>query len=96
MISTVKPFKQLKNLLFSSVALTLLLFSNWCVDAQTAGTASVQGTISDSTAIVRYLVLPRRPDGTENHTEEELAALVTRDAMIGVIPVALGAGGSSP
>ncbi len=56
----------------------------------------VEIRVSDSTAIVRYLVLPRRPDGTENHTEEELAALVTRDAMIGVIPVALGAGGSSP
>jgi nitrile hydratase len=56
----------------------------------------VEIRVSDSTAIVRYLVLPRRPDGTENHTEEELAALVTRDAMIGVIPVVLGAEESSP
>jgi nitrile hydratase len=38
----------------------------------------------DSTADVRYLVLPRRPEGTEGLTEEELAALVTRDSMIGV------------
>ena len=38
----------------------------------------------DSTAEVRYLVLPERPAGTENLTEEQLAALVTRDSMIGV------------
>ena len=56
----------------------------------------VEIRVSDSTAIVRYLVLPRRPDGTENTPRKKLAALVTRDAMIGVIPVALGAGGSSP
>jgi nitrile hydratase len=37
--------------------------------------------------MIRYLVLPRRPDGTEKMTEEQLAALVTRDAMIGVVPV---------
>ncbi len=47
----------------------------------------VEIRVSDSTAIVRYLVLPQRPDGTEAFTEEELAALVTRDAMIGVIKV---------
>lgn len=46
--------------------------------------------VSDSTAIVRYLVLPRRPEGTGDYSEEQLAALVTRDAMIGVIPVAIG------
>jgi nitrile hydratase len=45
--------------------------------------------VHDSTAMVRYLVLPRRPEGTENFTEEELAALVTRDTMIGVVPVTL-------
>jgi hypothetical protein len=33
---------------------------------------------------VRYLVLPERPKGTEGWNEEELAALVTRNAMIGV------------
>jgi nitrile hydratase len=51
----------------------------------------VEVRVSDSTAIVRYLVLPRRPDGTEDYSEDELAALVTRDAMIGVIPVTLAA-----
>jgi nitrile hydratase subunit alpha len=38
----------------------------------------------DSTAEVRYLVLPERPSGTEDWDEEALAAIVTRDAMIGV------------
>ena len=47
----------------------------------------VEIRVSDSTPIVRYLVLPLRPQGTENWTEEELASLVTRDAMIGVITV---------
>jgi nitrile hydratase len=37
----------------------------------------------DSTAEVRYLVLPERPQGTEGWSEEELAVLVTRDSMIG-------------
>lgn len=37
----------------------------------------------DSTAEVRYLVVPRRPEGSEGMTEEQLAALVTRDSMIG-------------
>ena len=45
--------------------------------------------VSDSTAMVRFLVLPRRPEGTAAYTEEELAALVTRDAMIGVTPVVI-------
>jgi thiocyanate hydrolase subunit gamma len=47
----------------------------------------VEIVVSDSTAMVRYLVLPMRPAGTEGLSEEELSALVTRDAMIGVIPV---------
>lgn len=38
----------------------------------------------DSTAEVRYLVVPMRPAGTDGLSEEELAALVTRDSMIGV------------
>jgi len=41
----------------------------------------------DSTAEIRYLVLPERPAGTERMTEEQLAALVTRDAMVGVAKV---------
>src|SRR5271154_3179261 len=49
----------------------------------------VEIVVSDSTAMVRYLVLPRRPDGPESFSEAQLAALVTRDAMIGVIPVTL-------
>ena len=44
----------------------------------------VEVRVWDSSAEVRYLVLPRRPAGTEDLGEEELAALVTRDAMIGV------------
>jgi nitrile hydratase subunit alpha len=39
--------------------------------------------IWDSTAEVRYMVLPERPSGTEGWTEEQLAALVTRDSMVG-------------
>jgi len=38
----------------------------------------------DSTSEVRFMVLPERPAGTEGMSEEELAALVTRDSMIGV------------
>ena len=41
----------------------------------------------DSTAQVRYLVLPERPPGTEQKSESDLAALVTRDAMVGVAKV---------
>ena len=37
----------------------------------------------DSTAEIRYLVIPQRPEGTEGLSEEDLAALVTRDSMIG-------------
>jgi len=44
----------------------------------------VEVRVWDSTAEVRYLVLPERPAGTERMTEEQLAALVTRDSMIGV------------
>jgi len=40
--------------------------------------------VLDSTADMRYLVLPRRPAGTDGMTEDELAVLVTRDSMIGV------------
>jgi nitrile hydratase subunit alpha len=44
---------------------------------------STEIRVWDSTAEVRYLVIPRRPRGTDDLTEEELAALVTRDSMIG-------------
>ena len=44
----------------------------------------VEIRVWDSTAEVRYLVLPQRPSGTEKLTERELAGLVTRDSMIGV------------
>ena len=44
----------------------------------------VEVRVLDSTADLRYLVLPKRPEGTENMGEAELAALVTRDNMIGV------------
>jgi nitrile hydratase len=49
----------------------------------------VEVRVWDSTAEIRYLVLPERPAGTEKMSEEELAALVTRDAMVGVSQVAL-------
>ena len=44
----------------------------------------VEVRVWDSTSEVRYLVLPERPPGTEGMSEGELAALVTRDAMVGV------------
>ena len=45
---------------------------------------SVTVRVHDSTAELRYLVLPLRPQGTDDWTEERLAELVTRDSMIGV------------
>ena len=50
--------------------------------------AEVEIRVWDSTAEIRYLVLPERPAGTENMTEEALAALVPRDAMIGTAKAA--------
>jgi nitrile hydratase len=44
----------------------------------------VEVRVWDSTAELRYLVLPERPAGTENMTEDQLAEIVTRNAMIGV------------
>jgi nitrile hydratase len=43
----------------------------------------IQVKVWDSTAELRYLVLPMRPEGTENMNEDELAKLVTRNSMIG-------------
>jgi nitrile hydratase len=44
-------------------------------------------TVWDSTSHVRYMVLPRRPEGTEGMSEDELVALIRRDALIGVAEV---------
>ncbi|MFI5882167.1 nitrile hydratase subunit alpha [Streptomyces sp. NPDC051554] len=44
-------------------------------------------TVWDSSAETRYMVLPRRPEGTESLSEDELAALVTRNALIGTAAV---------
>jgi len=49
----------------------------------------VEVRVWDSTAQVRYLVLPERPPGTENMSESDLSALVTRDSMVGVAKVAV-------
>ena len=46
--------------------------------------ADVEVQVHDSSSEVRYLVLPERPPGTESMSEDELAGLVTRDAMVGV------------
>jgi nitrile hydratase len=50
----------------------------------TAISDAVAVRVHDSTADMRYIVLPRQPDGCEHLSEAELAGLVTRDAMIGV------------
>ncbi len=52
----------------------------------------VEVRVWDSTSELRYLVLPERPAGTEGWSEEQLAEIVTRDAMIGVAPVTVPAG----
>lgn len=49
--------------------------------------ADTEVRVWDSTAEIRYLVLPMQPEGTESLNTEELASLVTRDAMIGVAQV---------
>jgi nitrile hydratase len=56
----------------------------------------VEVRVWDSTAELRYLVLPERPLGTEKLSEGALAALVTRDAMIGVADVRLPKPGDHP
>ena len=55
----------------------------------------VEIRVWDSTAELRYLVIPQRPDGTEGMDEDALAELVTRDSMIGT-GVALPPGGTRP
>jgi nitrile hydratase subunit alpha len=49
--------------------------------------ASATISVWDASAETRYMVLPRRPAGTQDASEAELAALVTRDGLIGVAPV---------
>ena len=56
----------------------------------------VQVRVHDSTADLRYIVLPQRPEGTEDLSESELAALVRRDSMIGVTRVSPPAAYSPP
>jgi nitrile hydratase subunit alpha len=53
---------------------------------------TVEVRVWDSTAELRYLVLPERPAGTASMSESELAALVTRDAMVGVAKVSVQQG----
>ena len=55
----------------------------------------VEVRVWDSTAELRYLVLPERPAGTEGMSEEALAELVTRDAMVGVAKVSGSKAGSA-
>ena len=55
--------------------------------------SDVEVRVHDSTADLRYLVLPMRPKGTRGWSEEELAAIVTRDCMIGTALPARGRGG---
>jgi nitrile hydratase len=52
-------------------------------------TEDVEVRVWDSTAEVRYLVLPERPAGSEQMTEEQLAGLITRDSMVGVAKVSV-------
>jgi nitrile hydratase len=60
----------------------------------------VEVRVWDSTAEVRYLVIPQRPAGTDGWTQEQLAELVTRDSMIGVDrphnPLDVAAGAAPP
>ena len=56
--------------------------------------ADVEVRVWDSTAELRYLVVPERPAGTETLSEEQLAALVTRDSMVGVAKVSASPAGA--
>ena len=53
----------------------------------------VEIKVWDSSSEVRYMVLPERPEGTEDMTEEQLASLVTREAMTGVAKARMPVGG---
>jgi nitrile hydratase subunit alpha len=54
----------------------------------------VEVRVWDSTAELRYLVVPERPPGTEKLSEEQLAALVTRDSMVGVAKISMTPAGA--
>jgi nitrile hydratase len=54
---------------------------------------NIELRVWDSTAEVRYLVIPERPAGSEKLSESELMALVTRDAMVGIAKVSISGGG---
>jgi len=56
----------------------------------------IEVRVWDSNAASRYLVLPERPEGTESLNEEQLAALVSRDSMIGVAKAAWATPGDAP
>jgi nitrile hydratase len=62
----------------------LLADGTAAIAEQGFGGPEAEHMVWDSSAEVRYLVLPERPAGTEGISEEKLANLVTRDAMIGV------------
>jgi nitrile hydratase len=53
----------------------------------------VEIKVYDSSSEVRYMVLPERPEGTEDMTEEQLVTLVTREAMTGVAKARMPVGG---
>jgi nitrile hydratase len=55
----------------------------------------VEVRVWDSTAELRYLVIPERPEGTEGMSEEALGALVTRDSMVGVAKVSASKAGNA-
>jgi nitrile hydratase len=61
----------------------------------TAVGEDVEVRVWDSTAELRYFVLPERPTGTEGMPEEQLAALVTRDSMVGVADVKISSEGDA-
>jgi nitrile hydratase len=54
----------------------------------------IEVRVWDSTAELRYLVLPERPSGTDSMSEEELADIVTRNSMIGTEKIASPKGGA--
>ncbi len=59
----------------------------WLAEQGTDLAEDVEVRVWDSSAELRYMVLPERPEGTERMSEDELAEIVSRDAMIGVVKV---------